>query len=185
MATNQSVPTNLITGFLGAGKSTAILNLLAHRPTGERWAVLVNEFGNVPIDQAIFHGSGDAEVAVKEVAGGCICCTAGVPMQMATVQLLRQVKPDRLLIELSGAGHPGAVLDSLRDNLPNLNLRATLCLVDPQQFATDKIAKSQIFHDQIHMSDVAIINKADQASTKQNEDLLRWLQELYPPKSRI
>ncbi|GAL28505.1 putative metal chaperone [Vibrio variabilis] len=74
--TNQ-VPTNIITGFLGVGKTTTILNLLKDKPENENWAVLVNEFGEVGIDGAMM---ADGGAMIKEVPGGCMCCTAGVPM---------------------------------------------------------------------------------------------------------
>lgn len=68
------VPTNIITGFLGVGKTTAILHLLATKPAHEKWAVLVNEFGEIGIDGAIMSEQG---AMIKEVPGGCLCCTAG------------------------------------------------------------------------------------------------------------
>ncbi|HEX4870608.1 MAG TPA: GTP-binding protein, partial [Moraxellaceae bacterium] len=73
----RAVPLNLVTGFLGAGKTTSIRHLLATRAGGERWAVLVNEFGKVGIDQAVLGGEG---IAIKEVPGGCLCCANQLPL---------------------------------------------------------------------------------------------------------
>lgn len=97
----QAVPTNIITGFLGVGKTSAILHLLKSKPAAERWAILVNEFGEIGIDGALIQGQSTEEsgVFIREVAGGCMCCTAGVPMQVALSQLLAKSRPDRLLIE--------------------------------------------------------------------------------------
>ena len=113
----SAIPTNVVTGFLGAGKSTAILNLLKEKPEGERWAILVNEFGEVGIDGGLLGASSGREVFVREVPGGCMCCTAGLPMQMAMNMLLARAKPDRLLIEPTGLGHPYEVLVGLNDGL--------------------------------------------------------------------
>ncbi len=66
--------TNLITGFLGSGKTTTIRHLLAHKPEHERWAVLVNEFGEIGIDGALLADSG---AVLKEIPGGCMCCVNG------------------------------------------------------------------------------------------------------------
>ncbi len=88
----QNIPTNVITGFLGVGKTTAILHLLKSKPKTERWAVLVNEFGEIGIDGAIFKTAlGDQRgIFIKEVPGGCMCCAAGLPMQISlTMQVLR------------------------------------------------------------------------------------------------
>ncbi len=108
----QNVPTNIITGFLGVGKTSAILQLLKNKPSNERWAVLVNEFGEIGVDGSLMTSQHHNEqgVFIREVAGGCMCCAAGVPMQVALNQLLTQAKPDRLLIEPTGLGHPKEVL---------------------------------------------------------------------------
>ena len=111
----HSIPTNIITGFLGAGKTSAILHLIRNKPTNERWAVLVNEFGEIGVDGSLFQGQHSEEqgVFIREVPGGCMCCAAGLPMQIALNQLLVKAKPDRLLIEPTGLGHPKEVLQML------------------------------------------------------------------------
>jgi len=126
-----SVPTNIITGFLGVGKTTAILHLLKHKPGNERWAVLVNEFGEIGIDGSLFKGQHSEQngVFIREVPGGCMCCTAGLPMQIALAQLLARAKPDRLLIEPTGLGHPIEVLQTLFSEYYRevLNIQKTNC----------------------------------------------------------
>jgi G3E family GTPase len=155
------VPANLITGFLGAGKTTTILHLLAHRPRGERWAVLVNEFGELGIDGAVLGEAGG--VAVREIAGGCVCCTGNVPMRVALTQLLRVARPARLLVEPTGLGHPAGVFDTLAgDELARqVALETVICLVDPRQAADPGIAASDAFRDQLSLADVVVINKRD------------------------
>ena len=69
------IPTNLVTGFLGVGKTTAIRDLAARRPPHERWAILINEYGEVGLDQALIQGTPDPELMVSEIAGGCFCCS--------------------------------------------------------------------------------------------------------------
>ncbi|WED25764.1 GTP-binding protein [Vibrio sp. DW001] len=80
-----AVPTNIITGFLGVGKTTAILKLLESKPANERWAVLVNEFGEIGVDGSLLQGHNNEpkHVFIREVPGGCMCCAAGLPMQIA------------------------------------------------------------------------------------------------------
>jgi len=125
----QNVATNIISGFLGVGKTTAILTLFANKPASEKWAVLVNEYGKIGIDCHIYHANG---ITVKEIPGGCICCAQGLPLLMAVNRLLRETKPDRLIIESSGIGHPGGVLKTLKGEHFNnvLTLKAGICLVD-------------------------------------------------------
>ena len=111
----KNIPTNIVTGFLGAGKTTSIIGLLAARPADETWAVLVNEFGEVGIDKALITGElGDCDdVVVLEVPGGCMCCTAGISMNIALSEIIFLVQPDRILIEPTGLGHPNEVMQTL------------------------------------------------------------------------
>jgi G3E family GTPase len=106
------IPTHLIAGPLGAGKTSLIRHLLAHKPAHERWAVLINEFGQIGLDQALLSGAHDG-VNLSEIPGGCLCCVAGAPFQVGLARLLRQARPDRLLIEPSGLGHPLELLRQL------------------------------------------------------------------------
>lgn len=81
----EPIPVNLVTGFLGVGKTTATRALLRHKPPGETWAVLVNEFGQVGIDQAAFDAG--AGIHIQALPGGCLCCTLGAPMTQTLVAL--------------------------------------------------------------------------------------------------
>lgn len=110
----QNIPTHVIGGPLGAGKTSLIKQLLAQRPAHERWAVLVNEFGQIGLDAALLSTAEDG-IAIGEVAGGCLCCVNGVPFQIGLSRLLRKARPDRLLIEPSGLGHPAQLMAQLRE----------------------------------------------------------------------
>jgi G3E family GTPase len=107
-----NIPTHLIAGPLGAGKTSLIRHLLAHKPAAERWAVLINEFGQIGLDQALLTSDQDG-VSLAEIPGGCLCCVGGAPFQVGLGRLLRQARPDRLLIEPSGLGHPAELLRQL------------------------------------------------------------------------
>lgn len=165
--------TNLITGFLGSGKTTSILHLLANKPADEKWAVLVNEFGEVGIDGALLADSG---ALLKEIPGGCMCCVNGLPMQVGLNTLLRQGKPDRLLIEPTGLGHPKQILDLLTAPVyePWIDLRATLCVIDPRQLLDDKVANNENFRDQLAAADIIVSNKTDRATAESQQALAAW-----------
>ncbi len=156
------VKTNIITGFLGVGKTTAITRLLAQKPEKERWAVLVNEFGEMGIDGHLIDGD-ETSLIIKQVPGGCICCAAGLPLQVAVNQLLKQTHPDRLIIEPSGMGHPRKILSSLTDDVYNnvIDMRSCLCLVDPRKLSDTRYLESELFIDQINVADILVANKTD------------------------
>ncbi len=176
------IPTNLIMGFLGAGKTTAILELLKQKPENENWAVLVNEFGKIGIDGAIFSAAG---ATVKEIPGGCLCCAVALPFQVSINRLLKEVKPDRLLIEPSGLGHPKKVLDMLVQNSFKdvLDVRASICLVDPEKLKDSRYTTHENFIDQIALSDVLIANKMDLADSEASDLFHHWARQSNPEKA--
>lgn len=165
--------TNLITGFLGSGKTTTILHLLANKPSNEKWAVLVNEFGEVGIDGALLADSG---ALLKEIPGGCMCCVNGLPMQVGLNTLLRQAKPDRLLIEPTGLGHPKQILDMLTAEVyqPWIDLKATLCLLDARQLLDERAVNNDNFRDQLAAADIIVANKNDRADDDSRQALADW-----------
>lgn len=179
-----AVPLNLVTGFLGAGKTTAIRHLLEHKLPGERWAVLVNEFGKVGIDQAVLGGE---DIAIKEVPGGCLCCTNHLPLQVALSQLLSRAKPTRVIIEPTGLGHPARVLDALRE--PHwraaLDVRATLTLVDARELADARVLAHETFRAQIEAADVLVFSKDDVLSEADRERAREFALGLVPPKAYV
>ncbi|SER21136.1 GTPase, G3E family [Amphritea atlantica] len=177
----RQIPTNIITGFLGVGKTTAIQYLLTHKPADERWAVLVNEFGEVGIDAGLLSNEQQATgVFMREVPGGCMCCAAGIPMQVALSQLIRQAKPDRILIEPTGLGHPLEVIRVLQQ--PHyqdvLDLRSTITLVDARKLSDLRYTDNDTFNQQLQVADRVVAHKADLYSGNEIEQLVNYLQTL-------
>ncbi|EDP60608.1 GTP-binding protein [Vibrio sp. AND4] len=177
---SHRVPTNILTGFLGVGKTTTILKLLKDKPENENWAVLVNEFGEIGIDGAMMTDQG---AMIKEVPGGCMCCTAGVPMSVGITALLRQ-KPDRLLIEPTGLGHPKQVIATLTSEqyLPYVDLKATIALVDPRNLSNEKFLSNANFVDQLDSADVVIGSKVDQCTSHDIDVFNDWVTDQTPSK---
>lgn len=177
---SKRVPTTIITGFLGVGKTTTILELLKNKPQDQNWAVLVNEFGEIGIDGAILTDQG---AMIKEVPGGCMCCAAGIPMSVGINALLRQ-NPDRLLIEPTGLGHPQEVMATLLSDqyAPYVDLKATLALVDPRWLSDDKYLSNSSFNEQLACADVIIGNKVDQCHTHDIDRFNDWITDQTPPK---
>jgi len=184
-SSRERIPTNLITGFLGVGKTTAIRNLLESRSSGERWAVLVNEFGEVGIDQAAMEGR--EGTFIRELAGGCICCTMSLPLEVTLVELIRLANPQRLLIESTGLGHPERLLDTLRGArfAEYLDVRATVCIADPRDRLNPIVSASPVFRDQIHLADVVVVNKTDIIPGAITTEFLEWTKTLFPPKTLV
>lgn len=136
----QNIPTHVIAGPLGAGKTSLIKHLLAQRPAHERWAVLINEFGQIGLDAALLTQDADG-IALGEVAGGCLCCVNGAPFQIGLGRLLRKARPDRLFIEPSGLGHPAQLLRQLSKApwLGVLAVQPCVLVLDAQAIAAGKL----------------------------------------------
>lgn len=167
---HKKIPTNIITGFLGVGKTTAIMHLLRNKPEGEVWSVLVNEFGEVGIDGALLKS---INAHVREVPGGCICCVAGLPMKIALNMMITMTKPDRILVEPTGLGHPEEIISTLTGEYYDevLDLRATLTLVDPRKLNEARYVDNSNFQQQIDVADILVANKTDLANP---EDKIRF-----------
>lgn len=181
---SRAIPTNIISGFLGVGKTTLIRRLLETKPDQERWAVLVNEFGEVGIDGALMQADG---IAVKEVPGGCMCCSVGLPSRTALNQLIAEQNPDRILIEPTGLAHPVQVIKMFSSSEYHgvLDMRATIGLVDPWCLTSDQFRQIPAFEDQIKMADVLVATKIDRAEPDHLEAFFSYAEAMQPEKSKV
>lgn len=182
----QRIPTNVITGFLGSGKTTAIAKLVEQRAAGEKWSIFVNEFGSVSIDQALVDSESDS-VEVQELSGGCACCAQSVPFQPLLAQFIRRTKPDRLILEPTGAGHPARIVEILRG--PSfakiLDVRNIICLIDPKDFDDAQRRDTIAFQDQLQLAEIVLLNWTDHRDRALIDRCRDWLEGLRPPKQLI
>lgn len=180
------IPVNIVTGFLGVGKTTALMNLLAKKPADEYWAIVVNEFGEVGIDGASLSAAGEG-LQVAEVPGGCICCTTSPQLRVTLTKLARGIRPDRLLIEPSGLGHPAGIVDLLRDPLlaSAFELRAIITLLDPRHLNDSRYTTHETWRDQLQLADVLVLNKCDLADAEQIAGAEKMAAAQFPPKLAV
>ena len=181
------IPTTIITGFLGAGKTSMIRHLLDHAG-GKRIALIINEFGALGVDRDILLGcgiEGCSDDDVVELANGCICCTVAdefIPTMTALLE--REHKPDHIIIETSGLAMPKPLVRAFA--WPDIKTQTTvdgvIALIDGDAtakglFASDPHAVAllrqadvsldhesplhELFEEQIGCADLVIINKAD------------------------
>ncbi len=171
----QNIPTHVIAGPLGAGKTSLIKHLLAQRPANERWAVLINEFGQIGLDAALLTQDDDG-IALGEVAGGCLCCVNGAPFQVGLGRLLRKAKPDRLFIEPSGLGHPAQLLKQLREAPWQQVLAVQPCVMvlDAQALAAGKrLPPAQ--QDALASAGLLVLNKDETLEGAQRQAVVQQL----------
>jgi cobalamin biosynthesis protein CobW len=183
----RRVPATVITGFLGAGKTSLVRHLLA-RSQGRRLAVLVNEFGELGIDRELLLGCGDAtctEDDIVELANGCICCTVADDFLPSLTRLLdRTAPPEHILIETSGLALPKPLVQAFA--WPEIRARTSvdgvLTVIDAAALAAGSFAPDraevarqaaadpalahdnpleEVFGDQLACADLVILNKTD------------------------
>ncbi|HLX99081.1 MAG TPA: cobalamin biosynthesis protein CobW [Roseiarcus sp.] len=180
-------PVTIVTGFLGAGKTTLIRHLLANAG-GRRLALIINEFGDVGVDGDLVKGCADAacpEDAIVELANGCICCTVADDLAPAIMGLIaREPKPDHIVIETSGLALPKPLIKAF--DWPELRSKLTVDGVvavvdaaavaegrfadDPDRIAEQRLSDpsldhdnplEEVYEDQLMSADLVVLNKAD------------------------
>jgi len=183
----QRIPATVITGFLGAGKTTLIRNLLM-KADGERLALIINEFGDVGVDASLAKECGAASCdadSIIELANGCICCTVADDFMPSMEALLNQSPPpDRIIIETSGLALPQPLVQAFQ--WPSIRTRAMLdgvvTVVDGPALAMGQVANdmgaleaqrqldpeldhdtpiNELFHDQLSAANILVMAKTD------------------------
>lgn len=177
----SQIPTHLIAGPLGAGKTSLLRALLAQRPANERWAILINEFGQIGLDQALLSDGGGDGVSLSEIPGGCLCCVNGVPFQVGLTRLLRKARPDRLWIECSGLGHPVSLLQQLADKPWQgvLDLQPLIMVCEGAQLL-DINRLPPVQQQALPLTGLLIANKIDRLDPQQLQSLKAQWPEAVP-----
>ena len=183
------VPLVILTGFLGAGKTT-VLNRVLGSQHRRRVAVLVNELGRIDIDAGLVRGrSGD----VLELSGGCVCHAIGVQRELwsALEDVVRRSRPDVAILETTGLAEPDAILrglDALAANAPNgkgpVRASAVVTVVDAEA-GLAQLDRHEEARDQVRAADRVLLSKLDRAGAERHlVDLHRRLHALNPDAER-
>lgn len=173
------IPVQIVSGFLGAGKTTAIKAQLRAR-TGERVAIIVNDFGEAGFDAQEL--AEDEPFRITSIPGGCVCCTAPEGFVDALGAVLEQA-PDRLIVEPTGLARPQDLIDTIRRcaHRDALRLAPTVVLLDPSQL--EKQGRSEaadLLRDQARAADVLVANRSDLCSPQELEAFRAFAGELWP-----
>ena len=199
----SKIPATIITGFLGAGKTTLIRHMLQNAQ-GRRIALIINEFGDLGVDGDILKGCGDEtcrEEDVMELSNGCICCTVADDFIPTMEKLLaREDRPDHIVIETSGLALPQPLVRAF--NWPGISTQVTVdgvvtvvdgkavtegrfahsvAAVDAQRQLDENLdhetPHSELFEDQIACADMIVVNKTDLLEGAEAEALVGTLRE--------
>jgi G3E family GTPase len=175
-------PVTILTGFLGAGKTT-LLNRILQEQHGLRFAVLVNDFGSLNIDQMLIQS---IEGNIMTLEGGCVCCLLKNDLVNSLLKIL-SLRPDHILIECSGVANPYLILQTLKRQVLSkvIRLESIIALADityiPQICQpSGKINYQDLLIDQISAADIVILNKIDLADQNQKQQARQIIQKIAP-----
>jgi G3E family GTPase len=170
------VPVHIVTGFLGAGKTTLLIDQLARRQGEERCAVVVNDFGQARIDASLLDGA----VAVTEIPGGCVCCTAPEGLVPAVEALVEQGSVDRIFLEATGLARPADIVDTLtRSPLSSrIEVAPVVVVVDPGRLAGDP---PPLLLEQVDAADVLVASHVERATEETLAGLDQLAEGHFPP----
>ncbi|MCK7611553.1 cobalamin biosynthesis protein CobW [Roseibium sediminicola] len=188
----RKIPATIVTGFLGAGKTTLIRNLLTNA-NGKRIALIVNEFGDMGFDGSLVNGCADPDCAAEEVVeltNGCICCTVADDF-LPTMEMLlsRETPPEHIVIETSGLALPQPLVRAFSwpSVKPKVTVDGVVTVLDAAALAEGRIALNEaaleaqraadealdhespveeLFQDQLRCADLVVLNKADLVSAE-------------------
>lgn len=173
----------LITGFLGAGKTTLIRHLLSSEFKAEvKVAIIVNEVGEIGIDGEVINRQEGRNVEVMELTSGCICCTLKTDFFKAVQEIHNTINPSHLIVEATGIAQPGDMFDILcRAPVSEYSrLKNVITVVDAGFFEAREVLGT-FYDNQIKCADIIILNKTDQVDTTRLEQIKTVLSDLNAP----
>ena len=170
---------DIISGFLGAGKTTFIKKLLEEAIAGEQVVLIENEFGEIGIDGGFLKDSG---IEIREMNSGCICCSLVGDFGKSLEEVLTKYQPDRVIIEPSGVGKLSDVMKAVRDVAANLEvaLNSAVTVVDASKCKMYMKNFGEFFNNQVAYAGTIILSRTDVADAKKVDAAVKMLREANP-----
>lgn len=166
---------DIISGFLGAGKTTFIERLLKTEIKNEKVVLVENEYGEVSVDTDILK---DTKIEMKELSQGCICCSLVGDFTKALGELVKQENPDRILIEPSGVGKLSDIVAAVTKAGLGKNINSLVCLVDAKKAKMYAKNFGEFFNDQISNAHTIILSRTDIANEDKVKEALEVIREI-------
>lgn len=175
---------DIISGFLGAGKTTFIKKMIDEAFKGEKIVLIENEFGEVGIDGGFLK---DAGIQITEMNSGCICCSLVGDFGKNLNEVITKYKPDRILIEPSGVGKLSDVMKSVIDieKEQDVKLNALVTVVNALKASKQMKAFGEFFNNQIEYATTVILSRSQNATPQQLEFCVKQIQKLNPKAAVI
>ena len=176
---------DIVSGFLGAGKTTLIKKLLAEAFSGEKLVLIENEFGEISIDGGFLKESG---VQISEMSSGCICCSLVGDFGKALVDVQKQFDPDRILIEPSGVGKLSDVILAVENtvkDVPEMKLNSFVTVADASKVKVYMKNFGEFYNNQIETAGTIILSRTQKVSPEKLQAAAALLREKNPDAAII
>lgn len=176
---------DIVSGFLGAGKTTLIKKLLAEAFSGEKLVLIENEFGEISIDGGFLKESG---VQISEMSSGCICCSLVGDFGKALVDVQKQFAPDRILIEPSGVGKLSDVILAVENtvkDVPEMKLNSFVTVADASKVKVYMKNFGEFYNNQIETAGTIILSRTQKVSPEKLQAAAALLREKNPDAAII
>lgn len=175
---------DIISGFLGAGKTTFIKKLLQEAIAGQQVVLIENEFGEIGIDGGFLK---DAGIEIREMNSGCICCSLVGDFGKALEEVLTKYQPDRVIIEPSGVGKLSDVMKAVIDVASELDvtLNSAVTIVDAQKCRMYRKNFGEFFNNQIENAGTVVLSRTDIAPSEKVDQAVEIIRELNPKASVV
>lgn len=160
---------DIISGFLGAGKTTLIQKLINEELCKEKIAIIENEYGEIAIDGAILS---DGEIEVKEITSGCICCSIKGDFKDSIKEVIDRYNPDRVIIEPSGVAKFSEVISSIKEaKLNNIEMNMKITTVDAQNYKSYINNFGEFYKNQIAAAELIILNRTESMDPSEVDEI--------------
>lgn len=177
---DKKIPVTLVSGSLGSGKTTIILNLVKQLPKDYKVVWLKNEYGDINIDSKL---AKEESIRTAEVLNGCICCVLVGKLHSAIEEILERYSPDRIIIETAGTAYPFPVINQI-DKFSNLNLDGVIEVIDAVNFEKFR-DESYLAQMEARYVDLVVINKVEMVDDQALYEVEEYVYGLYLKTAKV
>ena len=165
---------DIVSGFLGSGKTTYIQNLLRVRPMHEKTVLIENEFGKFNLDGVVLNKEG---IDLYEITSGCICCSMSGDFSTSVKKILSEIKPDRIIIEPTGVALLSEVIRSLKDPdlRPNIEMDRIITMLDVPRFNQSVFVSKGFIDNQLKEAKTVVLNKVEGADPRLVKEVITYV----------
>ena len=180
----MTVKIDIISGFLGAGKTTMIKKILDADVLGDGIAIIENEFGDIVIDSDRLEESG---VEIKSISSGCICCTLSGDFQKAIKELIKEHNPNRIIIEPTGVGKLSDIISTINiaKKSEDIEINMAMTIVDVLEFEDFIEVFGDFFKDQIQYANIIALSKAQLTDESRVNNVINSIRDINPDANII